>query len=82
MGPPPVHRAGMRTAHTDDIPRLRREIIRLGMIVDAARMTGRDVSLQRALILQHAWALLALQLRDPDAQPLSPVRSGTGQSVS
>ena len=49
----------------EEIARLRTEIVRLGVIVDAARMTDRNVSLERALIVDHASALLHLQLHPP-----------------
>jgi hypothetical protein len=46
---------------------LRDEIARLGRIVEAARMTERNVSLQRALIVRHATDLAELELAEPGA---------------
>lgn len=44
---------------------LRDEVARLGSIVEAARLTQRDVSMQRDLIVQHAVELAELELDRP-----------------
>jgi hypothetical protein len=46
---------------------LRDEIARLGSIVEAARLSQRDVSLQRALLVHHSSELAELELRAPSA---------------
>jgi hypothetical protein len=46
---------------------LRDEIARLGCIVEAARLSRRDVSLQRALIVHHSIELAELELDAPSA---------------
>ena len=55
----------------EEIARLSSEIARLNEIVDAAKTSGRDVRLQRALLVQHAIALAELEKITP----------GSGQRV-
>jgi hypothetical protein len=59
---------GMLT-YEQEIARLRNEIARLSAIVEAAQLTNRDVSLQRALIIQHQVALVDLQPNAPSRHP-------------
>jgi hypothetical protein len=54
---------------------LRNEIARLGCIVEAARLTERNVSLQRALIVRHACDLAELEIASPAEGPSTPQRS-------
>ena len=49
----------------EEIARLSSEIARLNEIVDAAKTSGRDVRLQRALLVQHAIALGDLEKIPP-----------------
>jgi hypothetical protein len=56
----------MRTAE-EQKTYLREEIARLRSIVEAARLTGRNVSLQRALIVHHSCELAELEVSAPKA---------------
>jgi hypothetical protein len=66
-----------------EIARLRNEIARLSAIVEAAQLTNKDVSLQRALIVQHAQTLLLMQLHASRAQAGArvPYRSSASSSL-
>jgi hypothetical protein len=67
----------MRNAEEQKIY-LHREILRLGELVEAARFTSRDVSLYRALIVQHCATLTELQISEQS----TPAKSFGRPSVS
>ena len=41
------------------------QITRLGGIVEAARLSGRNVDLQRALLVHHSMSLAEMNLKNP-----------------